>query len=685
MATPARAAVYAAAAYTLAPAYQLTGFLVTIDGSYLACWAMACWMAWRAMVEGSRRAWVGLGAALGIGFIFKYTILLLIPGIVLFAWLTRRRREDDRLNPGARWRPWLMLGVLVFGLGLAPVLMWNMREGWPTVRHLLGHLGMRGGDMPLPAGVPTGERFSFNALPVLTYLASPLGMIGPLVLVALLAIRRVMGRRDRPGRTPARRLGVRFLTCAFLPIFLFYLAVSFVAEPEQNWAIAGFVSLCTLAGWFAADEITPRRAGASKPELTDHTRFRTRPVKVLWRLTLIYGIGAAAVLHLGPQVADGLNAIARSGPVFRAITAIRGREPRPIVLGRVIGASAMAAHVQRVVDGLGTRFLGSRPFVMCEHYGRASQMAYYLGRDAAGGPTDASAIPVLSPQSVMGGRRSQFDFWPDTSLGHTDLIGQPAVLMSNNKPITVERWQSLFDRVEPLDTPDQKLEGEHKKDRVAYIGLGYRGVKGTAGKAGGGKGPEANNQHRDHDDHDIAVGGFRSFARARAAGGGARAGGFDTRGGKPEHHGGGGGAGGAGGTGVVEGGDPQARVGVAGAVRDRVRVGSGGVAGGGCEDGAGHRGAGGDTDPAGDQHAVQLARAGCRGGRAVLRLSRNQGVRAGVGARGDRGVADHPDAVPVGYGAGAGGDPARRAAVPVGGGGRAGGGTSEADAAARAA
>jgi hypothetical protein len=58
------------------------------------------------------------------------------------------------------------------------------------------------------------------------------------------------------------------------------------------------------------------------------------------------------------------------------------------------------------------------------------------------------------------------------------VIGQPALLMSNNKPETVERWQGMFARVEALATPDQKLDGEHKKDRVAYIGYGYRGVGG---------------------------------------------------------------------------------------------------------------------------------------------------------------------------------------------------------------
>lgn len=476
VATPARAALFAAAAYTLAPAFALTGLLVTIDGCYLACWALACWAAWRALAEGSRWAWVALGAALGIGFLFKYTILLLIPGLALFALVASRRAARSRgapLRPTARWPRWMLAGAGVLALALTPVLVWNSREGWPTVRHLLGHLGVRGGDMPVPARA--GRGWSFDPLPVLEYLVSPIGMFGPLVVLAAVAAWRLLGRR-RPatGSAPEREraLGARFLLWAFLPIYLFYLAVSFITEPELNWPIGGFVSLMVLAGWYAADELARRRAGATRPELTGPDRPRTRPVKVLWRLGVIYGAAGALLIHFGPVAAGGINAAAR------AVASARGRPSTgngPIVLGRVIGSRAMAAHAARVIDSLRAADPGSRPFLMCTHYGRASQMAYYLFRQGEGG------VVVLSPQSVMGGRKSQFDFWPDTSLSRPDVIGQPALLMSNDKPETLELWRAMFARVEPLPTDGHRLDGEHKKDRIAYIGHGYRGL-GRAGK-----------------------------------------------------------------------------------------------------------------------------------------------------------------------------------------------------------
>lgn len=460
VAAPSRAAVLAAAAYFLAPAFQLTGILVTIDGCYLAAWAVACWAGWRAIAERSRSAWLVLGLALGIGFLFKYTILLLIPGLKVFAW--RQRRAGG----GRLWIPGLLLATALLLLCTVPVVYWNAREGWPTFRHLLGHLGLRGGDMPI---APSSGGWRYDPMWTVNYLLAPLGMIGPLLGVAFLAVRRILRPREaQPAAPLARRTGVVYLLCCFAPIFAFYLLVSLVAEPEQNWALAGFVTLMVLAGWFAADELARRRAGAAKPELTAPPRPRTRIVKVFWRLGLIYGLGAAIVLHRGDLIAAGLNRLAALPPVFRAIESIRGGPPRPIVTGRLIGAKRMASHVGRILDELSTG--GMRPFVMAEHYGRASQMAFYLFRDGRGDVT------VLSPQSVMGGRRSQFDFWTETALNQARLLGQPAVLLSNDKPTTIARWREMFAAVEPIDTPGHKLAGEHKKDRIAYVGSGYRGV-----------------------------------------------------------------------------------------------------------------------------------------------------------------------------------------------------------------
>ena len=74
-----------AVAYQTMPGLFTTGVLMTIDGPYVACWALAAWAGWRALAQGGRAAWIALGLALALGFLFKYTILLLPLGLALFA------------------------------------------------------------------------------------------------------------------------------------------------------------------------------------------------------------------------------------------------------------------------------------------------------------------------------------------------------------------------------------------------------------------------------------------------------------------------------------------------------------------------------------------------------------------------------------------------------------------------
>ena len=64
-----RAGLYAAAIYLCMPAFWVLGIIITIDGPYLACWAAACWAAWRVLTTNSPRAWAALGLAIAIGFI----------------------------------------------------------------------------------------------------------------------------------------------------------------------------------------------------------------------------------------------------------------------------------------------------------------------------------------------------------------------------------------------------------------------------------------------------------------------------------------------------------------------------------------------------------------------------------------------------------------------------------------
>lgn len=440
-----RSGFFAAACVLLTPLFQITSLLMTIDMPYVAMWSVACWAGWRAMERSSRSAWLSLGAAVGIGFLFKYTMALVLPGLIGYA-LVRRRR----LSLASGWQVAAIGAAAIAALGAVPVLVWNSQHGWPTVAHLLGHLDLPGGDMPQQASQP----WRYQPRWTLTFLGTQLLVMGPALVLAAYSLGAML---RRPASLGDGRSAPAYLLCAAGPVLLFYLGVSVMGETEGNWAMAGYVTPLAAAGWGVVDGCSRLRArvaqwralpAASRPR---SGIFRRRPEghrQIAWHATVVVGL----IVGLGSLRLDWLDAAVRS-----AAAAVHRDVSLPI--GRLLNADVMADDVARLLDGLRSR-ARAEPFVIAQHYGRASLLAFYL----PGRPT------VYCASSRMGGRATQYDYWPDTSLDNLAVLrDRPAVLVG----ATLEQWQPAFSRVELWGT----LRGEHKKGRLTFLGFRFRGFR----------------------------------------------------------------------------------------------------------------------------------------------------------------------------------------------------------------
>ena len=433
-----RAGFFAAALFQLVPLFQSTSLLMTIDMPYAACWSLAAWLSWRAFARGGWGTVVGAGLAIAAGLTFKHTMLLLIPGLLVFAWIVRRdpglRRASDPASGKVVDSTIARFGVitLISLLGLLPNVIWNAQRDWPTARHLLGHLGLAGGDVK-----PTQSASSYHYDPMWTleFLGTQLALAGPMLVLA------VIGWRALGHHRAARS----FLLCSGAPIVLFYLGVSVVTEPEGNWAFAGYTTLTVLAAWgvvsgmddFAARVAAWRALPEPRPKAGLLRRRPETLAQVSWHAALAFGLIAGfGILRL-----DLLAKLPGVGP--------------KVPLSRLMGADQMAAHVARLEEELRVAAPGREPFVISQFYGRASQLSFYL----PGRPV------VYCSGSRMGGRKSQYDLWPHTDLANPALAGRPAVLLGDAD----QDWSWGFRSV----TPRGKLEGDRKRNREAFTALEY--------------------------------------------------------------------------------------------------------------------------------------------------------------------------------------------------------------------
>lgn len=150
--------ILAVAIASLSPLLWLTfGVLTAPDNGLILFWTVTLWIAvleffpdrqtagWAANLEPrpyrpSARIAL-LGAALGLACLSKYHGFILGMGLVGFCLTTQRVRR-------ALWSPWTAVSLLVFGLVLMPLWIWNAQHAWISFRF---HLLMRfDGGEPMP-------------------------------------------------------------------------------------------------------------------------------------------------------------------------------------------------------------------------------------------------------------------------------------------------------------------------------------------------------------------------------------------------------------------------------------------------------------------------------------------------------------------------------------------------------
>ncbi len=167
------------------------------------------------LVETGRGAWwYGVGAALGLAFVSKYTAVLLLPGV--FVWMIATAE-------GRRWfrRPEPYIGAVIAAALVAPVFWWNYLHDWASFAKQAQHSVK---DAPANAIASMGELLGGQA-----------GLATPLIFAfcmfgSFFSLLRGWKRRD------ARWL---LLGGASVPVLLFFLVHSAGQKIQPNWP--GFV------------------------------------------------------------------------------------------------------------------------------------------------------------------------------------------------------------------------------------------------------------------------------------------------------------------------------------------------------------------------------------------------------------------------------------------------------------
>jgi 4-amino-4-deoxy-L-arabinose transferase-like glycosyltransferase len=214
--------------FAATPLLCLGGLLATPDAPLVFGWALALGGAFRA-VSGDPRAWLVAGLGVGIAGLGKYTGWgiwpLILAGVASLRVFPAGGADLPAAGGGEASQgrgPWLLGGLLVTLLALAPNLAWNAAHDWISVKFQAGH-GLGG------QGATSHEAPGW--LGALELLGAQAGLVTPVLFGAAVAF------WVRPGRDAISRLA----WWTSLPVLVFFTLAATIARGEPNWAAPAWI------------------------------------------------------------------------------------------------------------------------------------------------------------------------------------------------------------------------------------------------------------------------------------------------------------------------------------------------------------------------------------------------------------------------------------------------------------
>ncbi|MCL5022038.1 MAG: glycosyltransferase family 39 protein [Nitrospirae bacterium] len=392
----------------LIPLYSTFGVVFTIDSPFVFFWILSLYLFWKAVRRDGMHAagrtseggsyhaplvtlrsslwyWILAGTSVGLGLLTKYTMAFFFLGALCFLIASPPHRRLFRTaGPYAA-----LLVSLVF---FSPVIVWNARNDWVTVRHTAGQ-----------AHLADGLRISLQSFA--EFLVSQLGVLTPvlcvLILAALWKVRNRPCGEGRPGgpsgrpddssspshgegtgggpekagsaAMPAGSCG-RFLFWFAAPVIVFFAVKSIQGKVQPNWAMMGY-----LTGLIAFSEVFAAR----------------------WERK---GVFAKNVVVIGVLLSLAVTVVAHYPLKFCL-------PPRLDPSSRLRGWNELGRQVHAEYQRMREK---GNVFIFSDGYQTASEVAFYV-----------EGHPVTYCVN-LGRRMNEYDLWP----GFQDLIHSNGIFVT---------------------------------------------------------------------------------------------------------------------------------------------------------------------------------------------------------------------------------------------------------------
>jgi dolichol-phosphate mannosyltransferase len=395
-----------------------TGFLMAPDSPLTLAWVMALYFFYRALVKNKPRAWYGVGLAMGIGMLSKYSIVLLAPAALLYIVIDpQARRQLLRKEP--------YIAVLIAALVFSPVIYWNAINDWASFSfHASGRF-------------EKDPQFFLGMM-----LTNILAMVTPLPLLALPYLFTAKAVAAEESLQSPFNPRVRLFIGSFLLLPMSVFAWSALEnEPRYNWTGPLWITLLPMLAWLTvnAGQLRWSRLALLLNKFT---------VPLLFILLGFYAI----FLHF---VSIGLPGT-----------------PFPKGAARLLGWPEVSRNILAIQQQLPAEE-GRVVVVGMDKYFIASKLSYYGTKEFLG---DNKQLQVTG-NHLFGDNSLMFAYWNPASEFNGDTI---IMLSRSESDLSDERLKPYFEKllpaaiVFPIYKNDFALPQKTIREYYYRTGFGYK-------------------------------------------------------------------------------------------------------------------------------------------------------------------------------------------------------------------
>lgn len=353
-------AVIATLITMLLPGFFNASFMIVHDSLLLVFWNAALFFSLRYIRTAQSSLMIFTFLMLGLGALSKHTMIFFAMAMVL--WLLIQRRFHLLKSPVS------YAGVLLAGITVMPIILWNMQNNWDGVSAIL-HLRSSGGEhgSGSTGAYLAGQMITFS--PVLYIL---LWMSAAVAIYHRWKNRKIKIEKGTKSDVFISQRTFLWLTALILPVFFLFLSSS--REIQANWLFPAYPSAVILL--------------VAGPEMQPLAR------KKWYRNLLTAGIGIALLLNL---------IVSFSGPL--AGLSKKRIEPYWIPAYRTAGYSDIARRVEEAMQQYSVKQ------VAANRYQDAAILSFYL-----------KGQPYVPSANIM--QQNQYSYWKGLEKGKSYVFVQ---------------------------------------------------------------------------------------------------------------------------------------------------------------------------------------------------------------------------------------------------------------------